>query len=64
MLFCVMFCIDLLCYHLYKLDAWQKPTSSPPGYAPSRLRPTNQLHFLLYANAIYLMSQNKTQFCG
>ena len=39
-----------------KLDTGQSPTFSPPGYASSRLRPANQLHFLPYANAIYRMS--------
>ena len=39
-----------------QLDAGQSPTFSPPGYATSRLRPANQLHFLSYPNAIYRMS--------
>jgi len=43
---------------IYKttVDEAQKPTFSPPGYATSRLRPENQLHFLQHTNAIYRMS--------
>jgi len=39
----------------YELDAGHNPTFSPLGYATSRLRPANQLHFLPYANAVYRM---------
>ena len=39
-----------------QLDAGKSPTFSLPGYATSRLRPANKLHYLLYANAIYRMS--------
>jgi len=34
---------------------WGKPNVSPPGCATSRLRPTNQLHFLPCANVIHRM---------
>jgi len=41
----------------------ERPGVSAPGYATSRLRPANQLPLLPYANAVYRMSQNRTQFC-
>ena len=38
------------------LDAVHRALFSPPGYATIRLRPANQLHFLLYANAVWRIS--------
>ena len=37
----------------------QSQTFSPPGYAPSRLRPANQWRFLPYASAVRGWCQRK-----